>query len=535
MMLAYVDAHSLSFDRGTYKPNLLDDQGIDLNRTPRGCAGGGFFRQGQEYGYCDPDPLRNRTFETWVNRIAGGCGGSCPCSAPASCGMYWFMNQELQSRGIAGCNDARNVTPTKAGHLTDVRRIIKAFVDNETPLVIAVNKGYHFMTLIGYADLEERFGLPQTAIAVDPSFHDTPYNSPGHRYWIIRDLGDLGRWHRPGECSLEGVIPWNQHLDDGCAPDGWARNLDRRLVNRAYRVCAPISASGAGTECVDPFYGVTVTCIDNGRAKRTWLRPISGAFITHAGKLDCDELHVKVADGERTVSSASAIRYGYNKSDGRWRVFSSYPEDSIAVTTDRDHLDETSQVFFDAVWKNDYWLVASRLPGNYTKRRTTITLNLNTGEKVVVEISPPRTYGTEVACYRRSKLSARYFEEAGSGVFDGEMFFEDKYDRTCDRLDVKLRLGAGSIASSAKVQRFGYNRQAEKKWKLYQTWRPDIDETIYSGLSGPTRRFVWDRAWRDNYWLVADNIGAGGSQDRETRISIGLGDLGDRVIHIVPY
>jgi hypothetical protein len=565
LMASYINSHTEAFGQKYYY-NLKQDEdeflnavGDDLNRIKRDCAcydidcNFPFFFDQQAYGLCNP--ITNQ-FDEWMHYVVFGCGSKvhpgCGCAPTASCGALWFLNQRLHtysmSYPMAGCNDAHGMGPNNQSEIDDLRRIIKAFIDHNLPLLISVRAGGHWMTLIGYTDLDSD-GLPRTAISVDPNFGGKQPD-----YYIMQNIQDFSQWKLEGrKDSLNSIAPWNQHLDEACEPGGWATKLDTALDNSRFHLCS--MPTNWTPICQPRFYGVKIMCLDNGKIKKEWFRYKESPFVAEDENVNCDQVIVKYADGENLVKSAVIERFWYDNiveqqgtERGLWKRISHYENAYPIQDWDYDRGESFSVLIWDESWGEDYWIVADNLPGQYSKRRTTIELTLINNEKVTVEIAPPQTYGIEVSCYdqgpmlanykpRFSWLVKSYFAEADTEMFDNTNFFIDEFDRDCDFVIAEVRLGEGKEAIDAEIQRWGYGDWSggTPYWKqLTNTWAPDVRYMIPSGLSGAPSRFSWYQAWPNNYWLTADNVGANGNEDRKTVIILYMADGSQRTIEIVP-
>jgi hypothetical protein len=504
---------------------FLNRTGTDLNRRDRGCRE--FFTNGQEYGLCD-DIMND--IDGWIARVGIGCrgefSGDCSCSPDAECGLYWFLNDLLLTVGNAGCNDARALYPDDRDEIDDIRKIIKAFVDNDIPLFIGVNAGRHWMVLIGYADLDAS-GLPETAITVDPAYRK---ENPHYLYHIIPNIHMPGAWHQNVRCSLNSICIWNQHLNGACSKGGWAGQLNNSILKEDFRVC-PLLPSRWSPVCKDPLFGISVRCYDDGKLKNKWHRYLESPFVSEKSNIDCDRLSVRFNDGVRYIQSAVTRRYWFSDVFNSWYGPMTFTSDKVG------RQGGMSYAIWDKSWKDDYWLVAQKVTGKYSKRRTTLELILNTGERIFVEIAPPKTYGIKIECFNDGNTVSSYFAEADTEVFDNTNFFPDLKDKACDKIEMEVNLGNNVIVSDAVIQRWGYKDwNGTKKWgQITSTWKPNSIRKIPTNLSGETRSFIWDSVWPDNYWVVADNVGAGKSEDRKTRIILTLMSGSNREIQIVPY
>ena len=532
----YVDDYDAAGD-----PVDLDDAPrTTLNRNLVNCYSGAgawynYWEPGDEYGWCANLTGGDR-FERWINAPLGGCSrGECPCEATAGCGIFWFMNRVLpHDTSMAGCNDARNITPnsTNVTQVNATRRIIKAFVDHNIPLLVAVDNGGHFMTLVGYAELDAD-NLPIKGILADPV--DKMYWTP---------LLTATNWDLPDRWSLVTVHPWNQHLDRACETGGWAKDLDPSLPS-GFKLCT-IEDELEPERCVPRHYGITVTCENDGAELSSHFAYVEDPFISDSRSIDCDKVIVRYADGANTVTSATARRYQYNSYRHEWEILSTYSPNSLSsssATAGRSGPEST--IVWDGAWHNNYWLVAQDLEGQYTKRRTSIELNLDTGQKTQVEITPPNTYGLSIKCIDDGSVVAEYYSESdhevssgdGATHYDKQIFFESG-NVSCDRIQLSVNLGQGIEVTGAEIERQYYSL-SEGRWQKANStapWSPDMSAYFVDGLSGYTRIFTWHDIWPDNYFVVAENVGDGASYgDRKTVVRLKTGDgTIFREIDIVP-
>ncbi|MCP3962427.1 MAG: calcium-binding protein [bacterium] len=174
-----------------------------------------------------------------------------PCPGTVDCGSFLQIDYELgnvqvdggsggytgpvqrwlwHSPGVGGSNlvfvantAVRDVQDTTDLSLSSVdleyaRAIIRAFVDHDIPIVVAVDNGGHFNTLMGYWDV--------------PVFHvytADPLDGWGRSCWVDQPM----RWRRfpLDEATVQSSLLTNMMLygyaQEGCSgPDPWAHDLD---------------------------------------------------------------------------------------------------------------------------------------------------------------------------------------------------------------------------------------------------------------------------------------------------------------------
>jgi hypothetical protein len=503
-----------------------------LNTAPSMCnnpsSSYSIFNTGEEYGFCSS--LTN-SFDSWLQRVSTGCGDSgCDCEMDADCGMYWFINKFLDM-GVAGANDARSLTP-QAENVTEIRHmrsVIKAFVDHNLPLLVAVQNGGHFMTLVGYADLDSS-GIPQMGILSDPV---------RRVYWT----SDLSSWHGTERWSLIGIVPWNQHLDAACEENGWAWELNGGLPAK-FKLCT--MPEGWSVKSPDRFYGAALTCENEGAVKAQYFAYAEDPFISDSRQIDCDRLTLWYNDGAKRVKSATARRYQYNSTNAKWEILSTLKADSVTnYEALPSHLGPRNQIKWDAAWPENYWLVASGLGGQYPSRRTTIELKFTDGSIKHIEITPGGSYGVKLRCLDNGSVVTSYFSEAdhsvfrmGTGTADNLQVFFEGANVSCDRVEATVNLGKGTPVGKATIERQYYGPSGQwLKANSSAPWAPNRSANFLDGLSGNTKVFVWDAKWPENDWLVARDVGSGDARgDRRTilRLSNSSNQV-IRHIEIVPY
>jgi len=134
-------------------------------------------------------------------------------------GLPWVANKYSD-----GLNDARPI-PTTIGSggtfksLTHLKAVIKGFINNNIPVVVAVENGGHFNTLIGYWELNSTFYI-YTAEPLDGwgrPFYSKPMR--WRRMELKQDM--LGT----GTGTLVGIMPYGHAIRQGVGAD-WAEDLD---------------------------------------------------------------------------------------------------------------------------------------------------------------------------------------------------------------------------------------------------------------------------------------------------------------------
>ncbi len=511
-----------------------DDDCGDLDNSPRtdlntgsmpcGTVLGDYwiYEAGEEYGVC---PTLGDSYEWWLNEVQLGCGGDCDCTQDADCGMYWFLNEVMVGDARqGGCNDARPIDPGSSTDRNHARKIIRAFVDNNVPLLITVQDGGHFMTLVGYEGLTFS-GLPQFAILADPV-----------RKVLWR--ADLTQWDGTERWSINAIMPWNHHLDGGCDAGGWASELDATLPGHLDICTEP---AGWTNSCIDRTFGTQVSFFDNNYAVGRYQVFPGDTFVTEDTSLDADRVTVVHADPDVHVTDAQIRRYWFDESDDRWEGGTTYDADDIdyySIGSGRTGIE--THVTFDAVWPDDYWFVAQGLSWPYTQRRVKIELDLSDGSVQTIEVAPPETYGLTVEFDDNGTVRS-YFSPPAANLtdIDGEPGLQqvyENYDRDADEVRLFVALGVDVDVDDAEIQRY--------YWGIYDEWLPlnsawfadDVDFTS-RGLTGTEVEFTWDISWIDDYWFAGDYIGSGATYgDRLTVIRL-LDSHGDviRELEVAPH
>ncbi|PXF60271.1 MAG: hypothetical protein C4B58_00045 [Deltaproteobacteria bacterium] len=497
----------------------------DINATDtRSCSGR--FDVGEEYGWCSN---RADTYEAWLNYVDNGCGRRCHCRQNASCGMYWFANYVLNIRD-AGCNDMKRFRPdsTSYSDRLHMRKVVKGFIDHNLPLLIAVRQGGHFMILIGYTDLDST-GYPRKAIIVD--------SGEGYKFASLVD-----NWDEHEDSSISELIPWNQHLDNGCESGGWADQIDGHSSD--FKLCT--MPDGWTSNCVENrIYGAQITCEDNGSIRSRYFTHDNDLFVSDSNQISCDKVKLRYSDGEHAIESVKIQRYRYSPTTDEWyRIGTYYPDVLSTQIPHNGRPGPLNVVEWDAVWPDNYWMIAHGLGGTYTKRRSTIEMTFDDGAVKKIELSPPDTYGVTVDCIDNGRIRSSYSYEADHGVFrvagedfTDKQFLYEYYDKSCDEVVVRVNLGeeAGDVVD-ATIQRMYYTTSNSEWLPLQSAWYPDNNQSVPDGLTGCTRIFTWDDVWPENYWLVGENVGSDHDEDRKTIIRLLDGSLNLlREIEIVPY
>lgn len=500
-------------DTSIYEDGFLSPDRNALNPDTRRCSRQ--FSLGDEYGVCQS--LLD-DYGQWMNRTSAGCGGDCACSSDASCGMFWFLNEPMASWGsVGGCNDARPFAPRNLADIHRASHIIKAFVDNNTPMLVAIDDNRHFVTLVGYTQFEDT-GMPRFAILSDPSERGIYWLSPITHMDLNGSFTDDPRW------TMTTLYPWNHHMNRACEKGGWASELDQGAPTQ-HRVC-----DGVPHDCQEPYYGITVECINKDRTTAYFHTTEENPYIVDDRGISCEKVKVLYRDGEHEVVDALAHRYRYDTLLNKWRPLATYDADFI--TSKRPYsgyVGPRNKITFSHVWPENYWLVASDLDGRYKQRRTSLELTLDDGSKVWVEISPPKNFELKLVCYGKGdRITRNYRTQADKEFFLDRngvktLFFMEDSDVRCDKVQLRVQTGdSGSEVVSAEIERQYYG--AEGRWKKMNAtapWAPDKVHLIDDGLTGSSKAYLWDGSWLDANWLVADEVGAGSTAgDRRTVVRL---------------
>lgn len=453
-----------------------------------------------------------------------------------------IFDEYYTDKAPIGCNDYRSFSYSAAKR-DDLRRIIKAFVDNNTPFITNV-ACQHNVTIIGYGDIDAS-GLPTTAIGVDA--HTDGDTTP--RYFLYENLDQDASWRDSGNYhSICKVRPRNQHLNGGCDSSGWAAQLDASLTNSSLQVCS--LPSGTVQNCNEGdinarFYGITVQCWNDGSLQDEFHATPENPFITVPRNTACDDVVAYYNDGrsDRYVTSSKARRYGYHETNEEWVLMSTYTGVNDDFTMS-GHSGLQNEMTF-ASWSSNYAMVYTGAASPYTQRRTTLEFTFNTSEKVTVEVSPPGTYGVHVQCNRNgNNIWSRFIEadhnktthQTSSGLEEYQNALEDS-SLSCDSLYLNLSLGETKAATSATVTRFGYLDSAGEWRKLNGSapWSSDTTAmSKHSGRSGATYSFGWHDSWPDGYRFVGHGISDSYSE-RKTVLDVTFDDGSTRSIAVSPF
>ncbi len=175
-------------------------------------------------GLLNTNGLANRATVSWrwYGKGVGTGNDSNSCS-----GLPGVMNYYFASRWGLGCRDACPLTACSATpqQVTAFKRIVKGFVDHGIPLVLGIEHGGHFNALMGYK------GDPANSQAAFYIYTAEPLDG-----WGRSAATQPGTWRRmrvTAESMFHGAgliwqyVCWNQHLNGGCEPNGWATAVDR--------------------------------------------------------------------------------------------------------------------------------------------------------------------------------------------------------------------------------------------------------------------------------------------------------------------
>ena len=164
---------SASLSNVTSTPPNPNHASMQMQRKPRSIlrqySAIAYLRQVKNMGCVRtwPTPMGNgwTPLATGVEMAQVIGAGAAPMRAA---GIYWFANQVLVR--YAGCNDMKRFEPRPDSNaeILHMRRVIKAFIDQQPPCARCRAKGGHFMVLIGYLDLDAD-GWPTKAILTDSS------------------------------------------------------------------------------------------------------------------------------------------------------------------------------------------------------------------------------------------------------------------------------------------------------------------------------------------------------------------------------
>lgn len=362
-----------------------------------------YFQPGQYYGFAaNPKALFP---VAWLNSVAGGTiingGPDNPFENPVA-RVPWFLNkglhgettipdqvlaewQSLHHPVYAGCNDARKMMIDSEEGLTnkDIRHVIKAFIDNNTPLLSSVANGDHWVTIVGYADLDSD-RLPTSAIYLDStSCHDS---SEACHYTMLFNIDNIDCWNNNNGYSLYRIIPWNQHLDGGCREGGWAAKLDQNVLPAGHKLCD--WPAEENLSCEERTYGIELLCT-NGVYEYIYHAYPGDPVIRIPENRSCDKVRLRYADGSsQEILNAKAKRYWYDTDDHRWEEISNLISDQIlAERLLPGHSGRKTRITWDEAWPEDYWLSAKGLTSPHPLRRTVFTLT-SADQQINIEVLP---------------------------------------------------------------------------------------------------------------------------------------------------
>ncbi|PLX37824.1 MAG: hypothetical protein C0606_06040 [Hyphomicrobiales bacterium] len=558
----------------------------------------GYFQDGvantpiPRYGQCSPP---SNQFETWLNASRGGCGNVAgvgnTCIWTARLGMYGYMNR----RTVVGCNDARPFSVETENDVTVARMIIKGFIDNNIPLIMVSRGGQHFMPIIGYADVgnddlpraiivsnthltrNSNFKMQCSGKTGDPQEQLPTISGPRPKFWVYEDLDEIETWTDWGlsngtsACdgpsppttaaeltelsrrqtaflgNVRALIVWNQHLNGGCEPGGWARQLDQRIdaavgpegaidPANVRRLC-PMPTTIAPS-CEKPFFGVRVECLVGGRAVRTLHTSVEDLFITEPRPTACDAINVFYADGgSATVTGAELQNFAYDPVTGYWRNDPATLRSAGTIDA-RAPVNGYSGRQSVAHWRTgdlgaSYDLVETR------RFRSRIKLDFDDATTRYIEIAPPNTYGIQIRCERSADPRHRVYElDPDRQFFENRTFVVEPENTACDNIALDARLGYGRRVTQARITRYGRNATT-KEWEEFQSWDADQNSLrIPPGhpaiaFSGEGRLFEWTTSWPENFLFVARDR-EGVHDQRKVRFTLALFDGSERIIEIVP-
>lgn len=482
-------------------------------------------------------------YERWLDYTGSGCSGAS-CEPDAHEGMFGYLNRH----SAVGCNDARYFAAGSEGQVDELRRIVKAFVDHNVPLVMGSRRGQHFLTIIGYAELGAD-GLPLALIASNPHLTrdvgftppspPLPATAPGPRpkFWVFHDLDQLSTW-TDATSSLDAffgnvhmIMPWNQHLDGGCDTGGWARELDDALAGDSiHRLCT--LPAGFVPHCTAPSFGVELKCLRDGSTHRSYHADPGDPFLIEPRNTTCDDVVMVYADGTaRQLTSAEITRYTYR--DGRWWPLQSWGADAVH---NRPHfagrVGNLARAEWTTAWPENYWWVAAGLDSADSGRRVRIRLHLDDGSALDVEVAPPATYGVALTCWRGGAPHREYFVEPDRNFFQDGTFVFEGHNTTCDEVHLVANFGTGREVTTARISRFG-RRADSGEWQRFQRWWADELHTSTVGLSADSTEVSWTTSWPDNYFWTARGL-TGAFEGRKVEIDLSLADGSTRVIAVVP-
>jgi hypothetical protein len=142
------------------------------------------------------------------------------------------MQSYVANKYSPGMQDARGlgITIGSGGNFENVdhlKAVIKGFIDHGIPLVVSVENGGHYNTLIGYREHGDNFYI-YTADPLD-GWGRPFYNKPmrWRRILLTQDVIDAE--------AVDGLIIYG-YAETGCSgSDPWAREIDNRY--HSYILC----------------------------------------------------------------------------------------------------------------------------------------------------------------------------------------------------------------------------------------------------------------------------------------------------------
>jgi hypothetical protein len=162
---------------------------------------------------------------------------------------YWglpgIMNYIIAKAWKRGCDDARPKFYYAQDRSAIVfRRTVKGFIDNGISLIVCVESRGHFNALIGYLGDTEDLSKPFYIYTADPlDGWGRPYDRQPLRWRRINAIKSNFLYESG---LITALVIWNQHLNGGCLPGGWAyeidqANMDNTLCGRPNPVQDPLN------------------------------------------------------------------------------------------------------------------------------------------------------------------------------------------------------------------------------------------------------------------------------------------------------
>ena len=200
-----------------YRDAFMTSDGL-LN-TDDGTMDGSYLEIGYDIGNYVWDPVtaeRSGSLQKWLQHCPGvGHGGD----GDVSSGLPWVAN-----KFSGGFNDAKPIALTVGGggdfkSFSHLRAVIEGFINHGIPLVVAVENGGHFNTLIGYWNIGSTFYI-YTAEPLD-GWGRPFYNKPMRWRRMLLNADMLAT----GTGTLVGMMPYGHAVQAGVGAD-WARQID---------------------------------------------------------------------------------------------------------------------------------------------------------------------------------------------------------------------------------------------------------------------------------------------------------------------